>query len=126
MKRMSKSIFTLMLIFAVLSLMVSSPSTAAAAKAKKATKETKEAKVDPSDKLAKANAAFDANKMGDMSGFDPGTWVSPTGDTIKIAIVASYSGPSTVNGQFLLGYSCLGCSRYQQTRRYFCRWQKRS
>jgi len=100
MKWMSKNFFVLMLIFAVLSLMVSSPSTAQAAKAKKATKETKEAKVDPSDKLGKANAAFDVNKMGDMTDFDPGTWVSPTGDTIKIAIVASHSGPSTVNGQF--------------------------
>ena len=61
---------------------------------------TKEAKTDPSDKLANANASFDVNKMGDMSGYDPATWVSPTGDTIKIGIVASYSGPAAVNGQF--------------------------
>ena len=52
------------------------------------------------DRLAKANAAFDVEKMGDMSDYDPATWVSPTGDTIKVAIVASFSGPSAINGQF--------------------------
>lgn len=86
-----------MVALVALTLAAYNPSTAMAAKAKKAAKEVS---ADPSDKLAKANAAFDVNKMGDMSGFDPGTWVSPTGDTIKIAIVASYSGPSTINGQF--------------------------
>jgi len=53
----------------------------------------------PSDKLAKANAAFDAGKMADMSDFDPSTIVQPTGDTIKIAIVASFSGPAAMVGQ---------------------------
>ena len=33
-----------------------------------------------------------------MSDFDPSTVVSPTGDTIKIAVVASFSGPSALNG----------------------------
>jgi ABC-type branched-subunit amino acid transport system substrate-binding protein len=42
---------------------------------------------------------FDVNKMGDMSDFDPGNPVIPTGDTIKIAIVASFSGPAAINGQ---------------------------
>jgi len=68
--------------------------------AKKPAKATKESPADQSDKQVKARAFFDANKMSDMSGFDPGTWVSPTGDTIKIAVIASYSGPSTINGQF--------------------------
>ena len=45
------------------------------------------------------NAAFDFNKMGDMSDFDPNNPVIPTGDTIKIAIVASFSGPAAINGQ---------------------------
>ncbi len=45
------------------------------------------------------NAAFDVNKMGDMSDFDPNNPVIPTGDTIKIAIVASFSGPAAINGQ---------------------------
>ena len=35
------------------------------------------------------NAKFDVNKMGDMSDFDPNHPMIPTGDTIKIAIVAS-------------------------------------
>ena len=100
MKWISKSFFVLLLILAVLSLTIYSPSNVMAAKAKKEAKEAKEAKADPSDKLAKANAAFDVDKMGDMSDFDPATWVSPTGDTIKIAIIASYSGPSAINGQF--------------------------
>jgi len=42
---------------------------------------------------------FDANKMGDMSDFDPNNPVILTGDTIKIAIVASFSGPAAVVGQ---------------------------
>jgi ABC-type branched-subunit amino acid transport system substrate-binding protein len=44
-------------------------------------------------------AAYDAKKMGDMSDFDPNNPVVPTGDTIKIAIVASFSGPAAINGQ---------------------------
>jgi ABC-type branched-subunit amino acid transport system substrate-binding protein len=55
------------------------------------------------DRLAKANAAFDVEKMSDMSDFDPSSWVSPTGDTIKVAGVASFSGPSAINGQFYWG-----------------------
>ncbi len=46
-----------------------------------------------------ANARFDASKMGDMSDFDPNNPVTPTGDTIKIAVVASFSGPAAVVGQ---------------------------
>ena len=49
-------------------------------------------------------AAFDANKMGDMSDFDPGNPVIPTGDTIKIAIVASFSGPAAQVGEIY--YAC--------------------
>ncbi len=52
----------------------------------------------PSGALA-VNAVFDVNKMGDMSDFDPSNPVIPTGDTIKIAIVASFSGPAAINGQ---------------------------
>ena len=44
-------------------------------------------------------ASFDFNRMGDMSDFDPNNPVIPTGDTIKIAIVASFSGPAAINGQ---------------------------
>ena len=41
----------------------------------------------------------DPDKMSDMSDFDPNNPVIPTGDTIKIAIVASHSGPAAVVGQ---------------------------
>jgi len=53
----------------------------------------------PQDKLAKANAVLDAGKMSDMSDFDPSKVAQPTGDTIKIAIVASFSGPAAMAGQ---------------------------
>ncbi len=49
--------------------------------------------------MAEVNARFDASKMGDMYDFDPNNPVIPTGDTIKIAIVASFSGPAAVVGQ---------------------------
>ncbi|MFZ0931381.1 MAG: ABC transporter substrate-binding protein, partial [Syntrophobacteraceae bacterium] len=80
----------LLMVSIALSLMAYSPSIVVAA----------QGKADPADKLAKANAAFDGDKMGDMSDYNPATWVSPTGDTIKIAIVASFSGPAAINGQY--------------------------
>ncbi len=52
------------------------------------------------EKVPKPNAFFDADKMGDMSEYNPAIVVSPTGDTIKIAIVGAFSGPAQVNGQF--------------------------
>jgi ABC-type branched-subunit amino acid transport system substrate-binding protein len=48
---------------------------------------------------APAKAAFDVKAMGDMSDFDPANVVVPTGDTIKIAVVASFSGPAALVGQ---------------------------
>ena len=45
------------------------------------------------------NDSFDANKMADMSDFDPNNMVIPTGDTIKVAVVCSFSGPAAVVGQ---------------------------
>ncbi len=45
------------------------------------------------------DAAFDTNKMGDMSAFDPNDPVVPTGDTIKVAIVCSFSGPAATVGE---------------------------
>jgi ABC-type branched-subunit amino acid transport system substrate-binding protein len=83
------------LILSVFSLVAYAPTTATAAKVDK---KAKTAKADPSDKFGKVNAAYDASKMGDMSDFDPATVVSPTGDTIKIAVVASFSGPAALNG----------------------------
>jgi ABC-type branched-subunit amino acid transport system substrate-binding protein len=51
------------------------------------------------EKVTKVNAAFDADKMSDMSDFDPATWEGPTGDVIKIAYVNAFSGPGAINGQ---------------------------
>ena len=46
------------------------------------------------------NARYDTNKMGDMSNFDHNDpAMIPSGDTIKIAIVASFSGPAAVVGE---------------------------
>ncbi len=53
-----------------------------------------------------ANAAFDVKKMGDMSDFDPNSpAMIPTGDTIKIAVVASFSGPAAKVGEIY--YACV-------------------
>lgn len=49
--------------------------------------------------FTKPNDIFDANKMGDMSDFDPNKPIIPTEDTIKIAIVASFSGPAATVGE---------------------------
>ncbi len=52
-----------------------------------------------------ANDRFDPEKMADMSGFDPKNPVSPEGDTIKIAVVASFSGPAAIVGEIY--YICV-------------------
>ena len=44
--------------------------------------------------VQEVNAKFEFDKMGDVFDFDPKTPVIPTGDTIKIAIIASFSGPA--------------------------------
>lgn len=80
----------LLLTITVLSLTAYAPATVAAAKAAKPAK---------AEKATEVKAAFNADKMGDMSGFDPANITQPTGDTIKIALVASFSGPSAINGQ---------------------------
>jgi hypothetical protein len=49
--------------------------------------------------ISAAHAAFDVNQMGDMSAFDPNNPVVPTGDPIKIANVAFFSGPAGIKGQ---------------------------
>ncbi|HPJ97112.1 MAG TPA: ABC transporter substrate-binding protein, partial [Syntrophales bacterium] len=82
----------LLLVVAVLSLVAVAfaPTAALAAKPAKPAK---------AEKAPDVKAAFDASKMGDMTGYDPANIVQPTGDTIKIAVVASFSGPSAINGQ---------------------------
>jgi hypothetical protein len=51
------------------------------------------------EKVAKPHAFFDTDKMSDMSDFDPASWVSPTGDTIKIGVITCFSGPGAFNAQ---------------------------
>lgn len=104
MLRLGKSILMLTCIVSFLFLAIA-PYTADAAKADKKVKKVKTENVIPgsmAEKVVKANAEFDANKMSDMSDFDPSNPVIPTGDTIKIAAVNSYSGPGAINGQLHL------------------------
>ncbi len=49
-----------------------------------------------------ANAGYDLNNFPDMSDFDPNHIVTPKGDTIKIAIIAAFSGPAAAVGQSYL------------------------
>jgi branched-chain amino acid transport system substrate-binding protein len=97
MRSASRSVLGVMCVLFFAFAVVFNPLPAMAAKADKAPKAVK---ADPSDRLGKAKAAFDANKMGDMSNYDPANPIVPTGDTIKIAIVASFSGVSAANGSF--------------------------
>lgn len=77
---------------------VINPLPSIAAEPKKSAKKKIELKTDLADKLGKAQAFFDVSKMSDMSDYDPANPVVPTGDTIKIAVVASFSGPAANQG----------------------------
>lgn len=51
-----------------------------------------------------ANATYDFSGRPDMSDFDPDNLVKPEGDTIKVAVIAAFSGPAAPIGQaFYLG-----------------------
>lgn len=66
-----------------------------------ASKTAKNIKGNPSDLWgATPHASFDIKKMSDMSDYDPGTSIVPMGDTIKLAVVVSYSGPAAIQGQW--------------------------
>lgn len=84
MDRLSKMVFVCFSILSVLLLALDNPAASAGSKGI----------------LGEVQSAFDASKMGDMTGYDPSNPVIPTGDTIKIAVVASFSGPAAANGQF--------------------------
>ena len=64
---------------------------------------------------SKPNASFDTAKMGDMSKFDPGHWVNPEGDVIKIAVVWPHSGPAALNGD--MGWLCVSWAVYDINQR---------
>jgi ABC-type branched-subunit amino acid transport system substrate-binding protein len=76
MNRFSKGILILVSIFSFFSLMAFSPA-----------------------QVLAVNAKFDFSKVSDMSDFDPNNPIIPTGDTIKIAVVAPFSGPAALIGQ---------------------------
>jgi branched-chain amino acid transport system substrate-binding protein len=102
-KLVSKSVFIVFCLLSFLCITAFNPSMVSAAKA---VAKVKTAKVIPgsmADKFPKPNDVFDPSKMSDMSDFDPEAWVSPTGDTIKIAVVDPFSGPGAFNGQ--IGWS---------------------
>lgn len=92
-------------VFLILSIMAFYPWTpfaAGPAKNGKAAEATAVIKGSMAEKVPKPNAAYDVSKMGDVSDFDPATWVAPKGDTIKIAYLNSFSGPGAINGQIHL------------------------
>jgi ABC-type branched-subunit amino acid transport system substrate-binding protein len=85
-----------MCVFSLLYLTVFTPSFAMAAEKDQ---KANPAKIDSEYGWAgKVKAKFDISKMSDMSDFDPGTWVTPKGDTIKIAYINAFSGPAAING----------------------------
>lgn len=49
-----------------------------------------------------ANDGYDLEKLPDMSDYDPNHIVKPKGDTIKIAVIAAFSGPAASVGQSYL------------------------
>jgi branched-chain amino acid transport system substrate-binding protein len=117
MKCIGKSVFILVCVFSLLSLTVCDPSSVFAAKAEKKAKVAKVEKLTEvqkavdaqgavpgsmAEKYPKPDDAFDVAKMSDMSDYDPAHWVSPTGDTIKIAMVQPFSGPGALNGWIFL------------------------
>ena len=99
MKWIGKSVTVLVCMLFLLTLAVYSPSTAMAAKVEKKAKMEKALSGTVAEKVPKPKAEFDASKMADMSDYDPANPVIPTGDTIKIALVASFSGPAAIVGQ---------------------------
>jgi ABC-type branched-subunit amino acid transport system substrate-binding protein len=94
MKRIGKIGFVFMCVCSFVMMYALRPSLSMAAKpVKKATK------LDPEYSWAgKIDDAFNVDKMSDMSDFDPATWVSPKGDTIKVAYINAFSGPAAING----------------------------
>lgn len=103
MKPSTRNAFIPMCIFFLTLFLVGDPSSVLAAKASKdKSKEIKSGYLAPGsveEKYPNPNATFDADKMADMSDFDPAHWTPPKGDTIKIAYVSPFSGPGALNGQ---------------------------
>jgi len=110
MRRTGKMIFLVLMSI----LLLGTVSICYAAKEQKSSK-VKAAKAKPVAAAAAAKAAFDANKMGNMEGWDPENWVNPEGDTIRIAIVWPHSGPGMLNGQ--IAWACATFVAYDLNQR---------
>ena len=95
MKRVGKGLVVLLTVFGLLFWASYVPSAVSAANPAKAAKSTKTEAVD---ELGAPKAIVDIKKMSNMSDFDPANWVTPKGDTIKIAYVNAFSGPGSING----------------------------
>ena len=113
MKTLNKVILIWSCIFSFLLCMLTGPAVTMAAKGEKKTKAAKESPL--TETWSKPNAAFDAGKMGDMSGHDPAHWVNPKGDTIGIAVVWPHSGPGALNGE--IGWACATFAAYDINKR---------
>ena len=117
MKWCSRSPIVFILNISVLVLIAYCPAAISAEKAKKVKSSEPASAMET---WSKPNAAFDASKMGDMSGWDPANWVNPEGDVIKIAVTWPHSGPGAGNGGTGLGLCDLCRLRYQSAGRHFC------
>ncbi len=112
MKSKRRSLLVLLCVITFLVMVAAGASDALAQKAKKA----KPAKAETGmETWSKPNYSFDANKMGDMSGWDPAKWVNPEGDVIKIAVFWPHSGPAAENGE--LGWACVSFAAYDINQR---------
>lgn len=67
------------------------------------------------EKFGTPNSFFDADKMGDMTGWDPSKWENPKGDVIKIAVAWPHSGPGALNGD--LAWACMTFVAYDINQR---------
>ncbi len=114
MKAFSKVFLVLMCVFSLLLLTAHGPAMAAPAKAKKESKPAA-AEVTTNETWSKPNAAFDASKMSDMTGWDPANWVNPEGDTIKIGIHWPFSGAAGMTGD--IAWLCLTFVAYDINKR---------
>ena len=112
--RVFGKVFLVLTCVSLLLLTVFGPATAAPAKAEKKGK-TVATRPTTDETWSKPNAVFEANKMGDMTGWDPANWVNPTGDVIKIAIFWPHSGPGAFNGD--MAWLCTTFAAYDINKR---------
>jgi len=99
MKKTVRSLTCFVALLFIWSIVAFQPADLFAAKPAKMVKTNAAVQESMADKFPKLNAAYDVSKMGDVSDFDPATYVAPKGDTIKIGYINCFSGPGAINGQ---------------------------